>query len=241
MIILLIISAVMLAPVIMTIAGSLKAPSGYADFFLWQPRYLRALLNSLFIASAGAAGCTVVSAGAAYVFAKVSFPFRGLLFYLYIIVMMMPFQVTMLPQYITARNYRIYDTPFALILPGIFSAFGVFLLTQIVKTVPDDTIEAARLETDSTFLILARVILPQVGAGMICLFALMFTEIWNMTAEPLTLMETKSIMPLAALTAWDKSAAGAASVVIALIPPVLLYSLFGDEIERGIEHYNIKG
>ena len=125
-----------------------------------------------------------------------------MLFFIYIVVMMMPFQVTLLPQYIVSRDWGIYDTPAALILTGIFSAFGTFILTQILKIMPDDMIEAAKLETGSTLRLLWYVVLPNLRGGIVCLFVLQFTELWNMVAEPLVLMETELKMPLAAMHRW---------------------------------------
>ena len=169
-------AVVMVLPIVLTVTRSFEPGLiGYTDFFLWKPYYLRLFCNSLLIASVGAVGNVIVSALAAYVFAKVKFRGSGVLFFVYIVVMMMPFQVTLLPQYIVSRDWGIYDTPAALILPGIFSAFGTFILTQILKTMPDDIIEAAKLETGSTLRLLWYVVLPNLRGGIVCLFVLQFT------------------------------------------------------------------
>jgi multiple sugar transport system permease protein len=195
------------------------------------------------IAGTASLGSAVIALFASYVFAKVQFKGREILFYLYIIVMMMPFQVTLLPQYIVSKNLSLYDTPAALILPGIFTPFAVFLLTQIVKTIPDYLIEATKLETKSTYVIITKIILPQVKAGLICLSVLNFTEYWNMVAEPLVLMETISKYPLSVripeMLAKGDFGAAAASVIF-LIPPLLLYMFFKDEIADGLAGYKIK-
>ena len=107
---------VVVSPVLLTLVFSLEdGVSAYVDFYVWQPRYLQALANSLCISLTASFGSILVSVMAAYVFAKVKFRGRDLLFYLYIIVMMMPFQVTLLPQYIVSRDLSLYDTPWALI------------------------------------------------------------------------------------------------------------------------------
>ena len=121
--------------------------SAYGEFFVWQPTLVRSLVNSLLISLTASGGTIVVALLAAYVFAKVKFHGSGVIFYLYIIMMLLPFQVTMLPQYIISKNLTLYDTPAALILPGIFSPFAVFLLTQVMKSVPGEILEAARLDT----------------------------------------------------------------------------------------------
>jgi multiple sugar transport system permease protein len=151
--------------------------------------------------------------------------------------------VTLLPQYIISKKLFVYDTPAALVLPGIFMPFSVFLLTQIVKTIPDYLIEAAKLETKSTFSIILKIIFPQAKTGLICLIVLNFTEYWNMTAEPLVLMETASKFPLSVripeMLAKTDGGAAAASVIF-LIPPLLFYLFFKDEIVDGLAGYNLK-
>lgn len=228
-----VLAAVMVLPIVLTVTRSFEPGIvGYIDFYLWKPFYLRLFCNSLLIAAVGALGNVVVSVLAAYVFAKVKFRGSGVLFFVYIVVMMMPFQVTLLPQYIVSRDWGIYNTPAALILPGIFSAFGTFILTQILKTQPDEMIEAAKLETGSTLLLLWHVIIPNLRGGIVCLFVLQFTELWNMVAEPLVLMETELKLPLAAmLTDRDEPVALSATVVF-LVLPLMLYLLFSDVLRE---------
>jgi len=119
----------------------------------------------------------------------------------------------------------------------------VFLLAQIIKTIPDYLIEAARLETKSTFKIIIKIIMPQAKTGLICLIVLNFTEYWNMIAEPIILMESISKYPLSVripeLLAKGDAGAAAASVVF-LAPPLLLYLFFKDEIADGLAGYNLK-
>ncbi len=238
---LLVCAVVMLSPVAVTVVKSMDGGFyGYIDFFLWKPLYLNRFINSVLISALGAAGNVIVSVFAAYVFAFVKFRGRDLLFYLYIIVMMMPFQVTLLPQYIISREYGIYDTHLSLILPGIFSAFGVFLLTQIIKTVPNDIIEAGRIETGSTFMIITRLVIPNIRSGIACLFVLQFTELWNAIAEPLVLLETPELYPLAVLLGSNISPAAMAAAAIFLIPPLLLYLLFTEELSEGLKGCSLK-
>lgn len=234
-------ATVMILPIMLTVTRSFEPGLvGYTDFFLWKPYYLRLFCNSFLIASVGAAGNVIVSVLAAYVFAKVKFRGRGVLFYVYIVVMMMPFQVTLLPQYIVSRDWRIYDTPAALILPGIFSAFGTFILTQILKTMPDDMIEAAKLETGSTLHLLRHVVIPNLRGGIVCLFVLQFTELWNMVAEPLVLMETELKMPLASMLGSNGEPAALAATVVFLTLPLLLYLLFSDTLREEMGSMTLK-
>lgn len=228
-----VLAAVMVLPIVLTVTRSFEPGIvGYIDFYLWKPYYLRLFCNSLLIAAVGALGNVVVSVLAAYVFAKVKFRGSGVLFFVYIVVMMMPFQVTLLPQYIVSRDWGIYDTPAALILPGVFSAFGTFILTQILKTQPDEMIEAAKLETGSTLLLLWHVIIPNLRGGIVCLFVLQFTELWNMVAEPLVLMETELKLPLAAMLTDREEPVALSATVVFLVLPLMLYLLFSDVLRE---------
>ena len=164
------------------------------------------------------------------------------MFYLYIIVMMMPFQVTLLPQYIASREFNIYDTHLALILPGIFAPFAVFLLTQMIKSLPNELIEAARLDTGSTWKILAYILIPAIKPGIICTWVLVFTEHWNAVPEPLVLLETRELYPLAVMlnSITAESLLGFAATVLFFLAPLLLFLYFETEIMEGLGEYRLK-
>ena len=214
----------------------------FVDFYVWKPTYLRGLANSLVISLSASLGTVVVSVLAAYVFAKVKFKGRSVIFYLYIIVMMMPFQVTLLPQYIVSRRFELYDTPWAMILPGIFAPFAAFLLTQVMKSVPDELIEAARLDTGSTLRIIWHIIVPTIRPGIICAWVLSFTEQWNAVAEPIILMETREKYPLAILLneIQPGDVLGFAATLMFFLAPLLLFSFFEDEVMEGLGDYGLK-
>jgi|GEM_PF-2436397 len=164
------------------------------------------------------------------------------LFFTFIIVMMMPFQVTLLPQYMASKAANTYDTFLAVLIPAVFSPFAVFLITQMMKTIPNEYIEAARLDTGSTLRILWHIIIPVMRTGILCTFVLVFTENWNMVDQPLVLTETFARYPLtvviAKLAATADAGTLAASVVI-MIPPLLLYLFFKDEITEGLAAYRL--
>lgn len=235
-------AALFLLPVAATAFLSLRDGfKPYVDFFVWKPEYLRALCVSMMVAFCSSFGTVAVSVLAAYVYSQCKFRGREALFYLYIIVMMMPFQVTLLPQYIVSKALGVYNTPAALILPGIFSPFAAFLLTQVMKSVPKDSIEAARLDTSSTLRIIARVIVPQMRGGIICAWVLTFTEQWNMVAEPLVLLETKENYPLAVLLSnADTGEFSFAATTVFMFLPLALFLIFDSEILDGLGDYRLK-
>lgn len=249
--IILIIAIGMLMPILITVLCSFGISftdkidlsiTGYIDFYVWKPLYINAFIRSVLIAGAVMLGTLLVSIPGAYVFAKVNFRGRNLLFYIYIIVMMMPFQVTLLPQYIVSRQTGLYDTLYAMILPGIFTPFSVFLLTQVIKSIPNEYLEAVKLDTSNIFTILLRIIIPIIRPGTICAAVLVFTEQWNMVAEPTILMETKENYPLAVILSFSSSTGlvAFAATVIFMLLPMFLFSFFENEITEGLGEYRLK-
>lgn len=242
-ILLCIFAVIVISPVIIiTVISFGNGGQAYPDVFIWNPTFINALTNSIIIAGGASFGTIIVSTLAAYVFAKVKFKGRDLLFYLYVIVMMMPFQVTLLPQYMVSKKIGIYDTPLSMILPGMFAPFAAFLLTQLMKSIPDEIIEAAKLDTGSTLRIIVSIVAPAIKHGIICAWALTFTEQWNMVAEPLILLESAEKFPLAVLlngiTAGDLI--GFAATVVFSILPLLIFAFFEEEIMEGLGEYRLK-
>lgn len=214
----------------------------YTELCIWNPDYIHAMIQSMKIAFTAACGTLIVSIPAAYVFAKISFRGREKIFFIYIIIMIMPFSVTMLPQYMVARRLGIYDSLLALILPGIFNPFATFLLTQIMKSFPNMCIEAASLETNSTIYVLYHIVLPSMKSGIVCAWSLSFVELWNMVAEPSILLETPDTFPLSmwikTIEAVDINSFAAAMLYILL--PICIFSFFSSEILEGLGEYRLK-
>ncbi|MDD4295928.1 MAG: carbohydrate ABC transporter permease [Ruminiclostridium sp.] len=181
----------------------------------------------------------IVSILSAYVFAKVDFKGRDKLFFLYIVVMMMPFQVTLLPNYIQAKTFKILNTYWAIICPGVFAPFGVFLLRQFMKYIPDQMIEAITLESSRIRDILTIAIIPNAKPGIIALLVLNFTENWNMVEQPLVLLDDYLKHPLSlALNSIIESSVDIAFAgsVIYMIPIIILYFCFEDYILQGLSN-----
>ncbi len=233
---------ILLPPIALLSASCRDGFVGYADFFIWKPMYINAICRSIGIAFSVSALCTVFAIFAGYVFAKVSFPGKKIVFFLIIMLMLMPFQVTMLPHYILSKDIGIYDTPLALICPFVFLPMAYFFMAQSIKSVPDEILEAGRLETDSTFCIILKLVVPNVKPGILCTFLLVFTESWNQVSEPQVLMETLSKMPLAAiLHAFDGvEPVMLAAVVFFIGTPLFLFLLCSDALEAEMIFGKIK-
>ena len=97
------------------------------------------------------AGQLLISIIGGYAFAKFRFPFRDTIFYCIIVLMMLPYQVTLVPTYMVVRELGLMNSMLSLILPGVFSAFGVFLMRQVMASVPDSILEAAKLDGANSF------------------------------------------------------------------------------------------
>lgn len=215
---------------------------GYFDFFIRKPKYLDALMNTLLVTVISTVGAMLIAIPAGYVFAKVPFRGRSVLFFIWIVVMIMPFQVTLLPHYILSNLLGTYDTQGALILPSVFAPIPVFFMAQTVRYVPDDIIEAARLETGSTTRILLHIITPAILPGAVCTAVLFFTDTWNQVAEPRILLESTEVMPLAPIlhAAENAELAAYAAAVVFLLGPLLLQLLFSEQLTEGLGYVQMK-
>ena len=123
----------------------------FYQVFFRRPEYLLKFWNSVIAALPTVAGQVVVSSLAAFAFAKLKFPFRDKLFFVYIVLLILPLQVNLVPNYIILENMDLLNNFLAIILPGTFSAFGICLLRQSIKYIPDSSIEAARIDGASYF------------------------------------------------------------------------------------------
>lgn len=211
---------------------------GYYDLLIEHFYVLRNFWNSVFYAGTITCLNIAVSVPAAYAFYQARFKGKELLFFFYIMLMMMPLQVTLLPNYIGLRNMELLDTPYAIVLPSIFAPFSVFLLTQYMKGLEQSYAEAAILETKSVFRILFRMIVPQLRTCILAVFVFVFAEYWNMVEQVDIYLKRDSLKPMSILLAigegFTTSEVLAGSVVF-MIPIVILYLYFHDSLEVGLE------
>lgn len=211
----------------------------YYTVLVEKYRYINMFWNSVKLSISITLLHIIVSIITAYVFAKVEFKGRDSLFFIYIVVMMMPFQVTLLPNYIQARTLNILNTYWAIICPGVFAPFGVFLLRQFMKYIPAQMIEAVSLESNRIMDILITAVIPYIKPGIIALLVLSFAENWNMVEQPLVLLDDRLKYPLSlALNSIIKksSEVAFAGSVIYMIPIVILYFYFEEYIIKGLEN-----
>lgn len=208
----------------------------------------RFFFNSAFVAICVTLGSLLLNSLAAYGFAKYEFRGRNVLFLLLLGTLMIPYQVTMIPSFLLLKQLAWLDSYPGLVVPGLASAFGIFFLRQTMLTIPDDYLDAARLDGASEYGIYARVVLPLARPAMATLAVFTFLGSWNDFLGPLIVVKSDEMrtLPLAisALSAghyvmsWPLLMAGASFVVI---PVLVVYLLAQRHIVEGIALGGLKG
>lgn len=203
----------------------------YYQVFFRRPEYLQRFWNSVIITLPTTLIQVVVSAMAAFAFAKLKFPFRDKLFFVYIILLILSIQVTLVPNYIVLDKLGLLNTFASVILPGAFSAFGICLLRQSITYISDSSIEAARMDGASYFMIFTRIILPQIRGGLVTLTLLTFIDSWNNIEQPMIYFSDTAMYPLSVSIsdiAQNDFGVVYACGVMFLIPPILIY-MYGEK------------
>lgn len=185
----------------------------------------------------------IVSTTGGYAFAKFTFPFKQVTFFVLILLMMMPLQATLVPSYIVLSFLNITDSWLSLILPAAFAPLGTFLMTQIYRGIPNETLDAARLDGASTLQILVRILLPIGKSGTISMVLLVFIEAWNMVEQPIVFLKDTTQYPLSVFLVSVNTNNFSLSFVcglLAMLPVLFLFLFFNDELVEGIEFTGIK-
>jgi len=219
--------------------------SQYTTVLFRSPEYIEKFWNSVFLTVPIVLLQLTVASFAAYSFMRYRSRFKNVLFFFYIILMLMPYQVTVVPNFIIADGLGIIDTRWAILFPGMFAPFAVFLLTKFMRRIPSALIEAARLDGATEWQIFVRVCLPQCRSALYSVAILIFIDYWNMVELPLILLPNADVQPLSVyLSVINSGEAGIAFAVavVYMIPPLLLF-LHGEEaLVEGITHSgSIKG
>ena len=216
---------------------------GIYKVLLATPEYLIKFWNSLGMTALIVAGQAAVAVLAGYGFSRFRFPGRYPLFVAVVIIMMMPYQVTLVSNYIILDRLHLIGSYAAVILPGIFSAFGVFLMKQTMDEIPDEILEAAKLDGAGQWKTMAYIVLPVSRGGIISLVLLAFIDNWNMVEQPQVFLRDTQMYPLSIFLAQSMSGTGTAGFAcgaLALLPVMLLYMNFRDELVNGIAASRIK-
>ena len=245
LIILAALAAVFVIPVVSTAVKSLSFEGRiglgqYWELFVTNFTYLDFFWNSVIYASAITAVSIAVSLPLGFLFAKIKFKGRDGLFFVFILVMLLPFQATLLPNYIQLRDFKMLNTPLALTLPMMFAPFAVFLLRQFMKTIPNDLIDCTLLETSSVIKTFKYAILPQIKPALVSLAILIFCESWNMVDQALIFsMENGEILPLSVVLGDLPENVRYAGGTVYMFPIIMLFVVFRETLEESMEAYKL--
>jgi multiple sugar transport system permease protein len=244
-----------LFPILWAVSGSLKRAgevstpslfpaqpqwSNYREVFAVMP-FWRMFFNSVLYAGCVSAGQVFFCSLAGYAFARLRFRGRDTLFVLYLGTLMVPLTVTVIPQFILMRIAGLTDTPWAMIVPGLFgSAFGTYLMRQFFRTLPDELEEAAILDGCTPWQVYWRILLPHAKPAVMVLAVLTWVNVWNDFLWPLLMIQRNSISTLTLglvrmqgeyVSRWPVLMA--ASILI-LLPLLFVYAIAQRAFIRGI-------
>ncbi len=253
----------MLVPFFWMVSTSLK---DLPDVFKWPPQWIppqpmwenylivfkrvpfaRYFLNTVLVSTCRTLGIVLTSSLAGYAFARLRFPGRDALFLLYLGTMMIPGQVTMIPSFILMRILHWIDTFYALIVPGLFSAFGTFLMRQFFLTIPVSLMEAATIDGCNPLGVFRRIALPLARPALATLTIFTFMGAWNDFMWPLIVTHSPNMRVINVgisafqdlyMTEWTYMMAAA---VMALIPVLAVYFTAQRYFVQGIALTGIKG
>lgn len=207
------------------------------ELLLDSPEFFQMFWNSIKITVGILAGQLIFGMPSAWGLARYSFRGKKQIYLLYIVLMMMPFQVMMLSEYLVLDRLYLLDSLWAIILPGMFSTFSVFIMYRFFGSIPVAIVEAARIDGASEWAIFWQLGIPLGSAGIISALVLQFLECWSLIEQPITFLKTKSLWPLSLyLPEISLNEAGFAlcASLLALLPAVLVFISGQDYLEQGI-------
>lgn len=197
-------------------------------FFTW---FWNSVLNTLIILAV----YLPVSICAGYGFSQFEFRWKKGIFLLYIVIMILPFQATVVPQYLTLNTLGLLNTRTAVILPNIAGAFGPFLMTQFMKGIEPEILQAARIDGAGPIRILMHIVLPLCRPAIASLAILQFINCWSLIDQPLLFLKSEQLLPLSLeLSSQSFGIAAFAAGVLYAVPPILAYLYCKDALEKGI-------
>ena len=219
--------------------------SQYITVLLKSPEYLFKFWNSVILVAPIVVFQLVVALFAAYGFTRAKGKLKEIVFFSYIILMLMPYQVTLVPNYLVSKWLHLIDTRWAIWLPGIASPFAVYLLTKFMRRIPTSYIEAAQIDGAGEWQIFRKICVPLCKSCLYSVAILVFIDYWNMVEQPLILLSDTEMHPLSVfLSQINTGETGLAFAVatIYMIPGLLVFLYGEDYLVEGIMYQGgIKG
>ena len=205
--------------------------SQYITVLLKSPDYLLKFWNSVILVVPIVVFQLAVACLAAYGFTRYQGRVREIIFFAYIILMLMPYQVTLVPNFLVSKWLNILDTNWAIWLPGIFSPYAVFLLTKYMRRIPVSILEAAKIDGAGEWQIFTQMCMPLCKGALCSVAILIFIDFWNMVEQPLIMLSDEQMHPLSVfLSKINTGEIGLAFAVATIyMVPTLLVFLYGEE------------
>ena len=204
----------------------------------------RYIFNSVFTTVVGTLGYIIVASFAAYPLAKHNFPAKVLILQTVVWAILFRTEVTSIPQYNIIAGLKMIDTYWAIILPAMAGSFGVFLMRQFMTGIPDDIIEAARVDGLGEIRIFWRIIMPMIKPAWITLTIFTFQAMWNTTGVQFVFSEDLKMLPVAlqqiSTVGFARAGVGSAIAFILMLPPVVIYIFCQNAVLDTMAHSGLK-
>ena len=216
-----------------------KAPTlqPLVELLIDSPQFFAMFWNSMKISLCIVAGQILFGTPAAWALAKFQFTGKKVVLMLYIVLMLMPFQVMMLPQYLVLQKIGVLDCQAAVLLPGVFSTFPVFIMYRFFAGIPEAILDAARIDGAGNLQAFFSIGIPLGLPGMVSVGILGFLEAWNMIEQPMTYLKTKSLWPLSLFLpeiGLEEEGLGFAASIMMLLPSLFVFLSGQEYLEQGI-------
>lgn len=215
----------------------------YVQLLIDSPEFYVLFWNSVKITLGILAGQLLFGMPAAWGLAKLDFGGRKALYWIYVILMLFPFQTTMLSSYLILNRLQLVNTHAGIILPAMFSTFPVFIMYRFFKGVPDELIESAKLDGAGHLQIFFRIGIPLGSSGVISALILNYLECWNMIEQPMTFLKDQALWPLSLYLpniTLEQAGFAFASAVVVLLPSLCVFFAGQEYLEQGIVASAIK-
>lgn len=215
----------------------------YVQLCLDSPEYFQMFWNTMKITVGVLAGQIIVGIPGAWGLARYSFPGKRAVYLLYILLMLLPFQVTMLSEYLVLDRFHLLDTLWAVILPGAFSTFPVFLMYRFFCSIPEEMLEAARIDGAGEWKIFIKIGIPMGTSGILSALVLQCLECFSMIEQPMVFLKEKKLQSLSLyLPQLQKDHLGftLCSCFVTMIPALLIFGMGQRYMEQGITEAAVK-
>lgn len=215
----------------------------YVGLLLDTPNFFVMFGNSVKQVVPAIAGQLLIGVPAAWSFSRFRFPGKRFLFGIYIVLMILPFQVTMVSNYLIIQKLKLLDTHLSIILPAVFSTFPVFIMVKFFTAIPNDMIEAAKIDGAGSLAIFTHIGVPIGYSGIMSAVILSFIELWNALEQPLTFIRDKSLWPLPLFLpqiATQQVGVSFIASILMMLPALLIFLMGEGYLEQGIVASGIK-